>query len=63
MENYEEKILRELVTWQVKITKKPSWTHRITKGLQNKVNKAIPEKIHNVITSAIKNMVKAVLSG
>jgi hypothetical protein len=63
MENYEEKILFELVMWQKKMTKTPSLTERLTKGLQNKVNNVIPEKVHNVITTAIKNMVKGVLIG
>ena len=63
METYEEKILLELIIWQQKMTKKPSLTNRLTKGLQKKINNVIPEKVHNVITTAIKNMVKAVLIG
>lgn len=63
MENYEEKILLELIIWQRKMNKMPSLTNKLTKRLQNKVNDVIPEKVHSVITAAIKNMVKAVLTG
>jgi len=63
MKSYEEKILLELVMWQKKMSKMPSLTNRLAKGLQNKVNHVIPDKIHNAITTAIKNMVKAVLTG
>jgi len=63
MENYEAKVLHELITWQKKMTKKPSLTGRLTKGVQRKVNDIIPAKIHEVMTAAIKNMVKAVLAG
>lgn len=63
MENYEEKILHELIIWQKKMTKKPTLSSQLTKGLQKKVNRIIPEKVHTIITSTIKNMVKAVLTG
>ncbi|MDT3699478.1 MAG: EcsC family protein [Thermincola sp.] len=63
MENYEEKILLELIIWQKKMNKMPSLTNKLTKRLQNKVNDVIPEKVHSAITAAIKNMVKAVLTG
>lgn len=63
MENYEEKVLLELVMWQRKMIKMPSLTNRLSKGLQQKINNVIPEKIHNVITAGIKNMVKTVLIG
>lgn len=63
MENYEEKVLLELIIWQQKMTRKPSLSNRLTKGLQKKINNIIPEKVHSGITTAIKNMVKAVLIG
>ena len=63
MGNYEDKILHELKIWQRKMTRKPSITNRLTKGLQYKVNNIIPEKVHNAITTTIKNMVQAVLFG
>ncbi|ACV62576.1 conserved hypothetical protein [Desulfofarcimen acetoxidans DSM 771] len=62
-ESYEEKIMHELKIWQLKMTKKPSLTNRLAKGLQHKVNDIIPDKVHDLITATIKNMVKAVLFG
>lgn len=63
MINYEDKILRELGRWKIKMTKKPSITNRISKGIQNKTNNLIPDKVHKIITEAIKNMTKLVISG
>lgn len=63
MGTYEEKIKYELILWQRKMTKKPSLTSRMAKGVQRKLNDIIPEKVHKVITTAIKNMVQAVLKG
>ncbi|TDT61331.1 EcsC family protein [Fonticella tunisiensis] len=63
MDLYEEKALEELKYWQKKMSKRPSITGRLTKGVQNKINDLIPEKFHEVITVAIKNMVKAVIIG
>lgn len=63
MLSYEEQALYELKTWQRQMSKKPSITDRMTKGIQKGVNNIIPEKIHVVITEAIKNMAKAVLTG
>ncbi len=63
MNTYEKKSSHELNVWQQKMTKKPSFTSRIAKGVQIKINDLIPDKIHVVITEAIKNMVKVVLTG
>lgn len=63
MINYEDKVLRELGRWKIKMTKKPSITNRISKGIQNKTNNLIPDKVHKIITEAIKNMTKLVISG
>jgi len=63
MGNYEEQLLHELIIWQKKMTKKPTLSNQLTKGLQKKVNQIIPEKVHTIITSTIKNMVRAVLAG
>lgn len=60
---YEEKILHELIKWQQKMSRKPSITSQLTKGLQRKINNIIPEKVHHTITDVIKNMVKLVLIG
>ena len=63
MGTYEEKVLHEVILWQKKMSKKPSITGQLTKGMQRKVNNLIPEKVHNALTDVIKNMVKAVLTG
>lgn len=63
MTTYEEKAYIELQFWQLKMMKKPSFTDRISKNVQNKVNGWIPEKVHSGITVTIEKMVKAVLYG
>jgi hypothetical protein len=63
MELYERKIFLELEEWQRKISRQPSFTNRITRSVQQRVNKIIPEKAHKAITTAIKQMVRAVLFG
>ncbi|MHB1167008.1 MAG: EcsC family protein [Carboxydocellales bacterium] len=63
MGKYEDKVIREIKLWQQKMSRKPSITGRLTKGIQRKVNNLIPEKVHKTITAAIKNMVQAVLIG
>jgi hypothetical protein len=63
MELYERKISRELQLWQKKMTRKPSFTNRVARSVQQRVNKIIPERAHQAITSAIKQMVRAVLFG
>jgi hypothetical protein len=61
--NYQEKVLLEVRDWKSKMERPPSFTNRIGKKLQTRINKAIPEKIHIAITSAIKRMTQAVLFG
>jgi uncharacterized protein (DUF697 family) len=63
MTTYEENAYLLLNTWQQKMQKKPSFTNRIAKGIQNRINNFIPEKVHKVITVTIEKMVKAVLFG
>ena len=63
MDLYEQMVLKELVEWQNKVSKKPSIIDKMTKGVQKKTNSLIPEKVHSVVTSTIKNMTKAVLIG
>lgn len=63
MINYEDKALRELGRWKIKMSKRPSITSRISKGIQNKTNSLIPDKVHKIITESIKNMTKVVLNG
>lgn len=63
MGSYEYEVARKLKLWQKKMSKKPSLSGRLTKGLQTKVNNLIPEKVHDVISTGIRNMVQAVLTG
>jgi hypothetical protein len=63
MDTYKQYVTIELKHWQKKMSKKPSLTGRLSKGLQTKFNSFIPEKVHEAFTFAIANMTKAVLLG
>lgn len=63
MEGYEQKAYKEMLSWQIKMNRKPSIINKYTKNIQNKINNMIPDKIHNVITTSIKHIVQAVLAG
>lgn len=63
MTPYEDQAYMQLQFWQLKMQKQPSFTDRVSKRVQDKINGVIPEKIHEVITSTIENMIKAVLFG
>ena len=63
MTPYEEQAYMNLQFWQLKMLKKPSFTDRVSKSVQDKINTVIPEKVHGVVTSTIENMIKAVLFG
>lgn len=63
MNKYEDNALKELMAWQKSMTKRPSFTNGLTKGMQTKMNSFVPEKAHLIITEAIKNMVKLVFFG
>jgi uncharacterized protein (DUF697 family) len=63
MDSYEEKVLMELAAWQRKMQKNPSFTDRLSKRMQNKINGFIPEKVHKAITVTLEKMFKAVLFG
>jgi hypothetical protein len=60
---YDPAIAAELQAWQHKMTRQPSFTGRISKSIQNRVNRIIPEKVHTAVTTAIKQMVRGVLFG
>ena len=60
---YEENILPELAHWQRRMKRKPSFTGRLAKRLQVRINRVIPEKIHRALTTAIKQMTRAVCFG
>lgn len=63
MNIYEEKALNEFKMWQRNMERGPSFTSKLSKGMQNKMNSLIPEKAHVIITEAIKGTVKTVLFG
>jgi hypothetical protein len=63
MTPYEEQAYMQLQFWELKMLKKPSFTDRVSKNVQDKINTVIPEKVHQVITVTIENMIKAVLFG
>lgn len=63
MSSYEDNAVKELLEWKQEMTKRPSFTDNLAKGIQSKTNSIIPEKVHAVITEAIKNMTKAVIFG
>ncbi|MEL7566250.1 MAG: EcsC family protein [Dehalobacterium sp.] len=63
MDSYQEQVNQELKKWQRKMTKRPSVTGRLTKGVQTKFNNLYPEKFHEIMTVTIKKMVQGVLFG
>lgn len=63
MDVYEQKAYKEMLIWQIKMNKKPSFINKSTKTFQNKINHMIPEKVHQVITISTKHIVQVVLSG
>ena len=60
---YEAQARAEMETWQLKMQKPPSFTDRISKNVQSRINRLIPEKVHKAITVTIKQMVRGVLYG
>ncbi|WP_207492706.1 EcsC family protein [Aridibaculum aurantiacum] len=63
MTSYEYQALDELKKWQQEMLKGPSFTNKLAKRVQDKINGYIPEKVHNAITAAIKQLFKGVLFG
>lgn len=63
MQDYLQKIDKELWHWQQKMQHRPGFFNALSKRLQVKVNSWIPEKIHQAITSTIKQMIRGVLFG
>ncbi|QEC66893.1 EcsC family protein [Panacibacter ginsenosidivorans] len=63
MQTYNIHPLQELKSWQKEMQRKPSFTNRLAKKLQTKMNSLLPEKVHKAITVAIKQMVRVVLFG
>lgn len=63
MTPYENSAYQELLFWQRKIQKKPSFTNQLAKNIQTRINSYIPEKVHKGITVTIQKMVEGVLFG
>jgi hypothetical protein len=60
---YEQQAEKEMKAWKKKMSRKPSISDKLSKGMQDKFNRIIPEKIHKAITVTIKQMVRGVLFG
>jgi hypothetical protein len=60
---YEEQVKKELLAWQKKMSRHPSFLDKLSKKMQVKLNSYIPEKVHNTITTIIKQMIRGVLFG
>jgi hypothetical protein len=63
LNNYEEIARQELLSWQLKMQKRPNFVDRTSKAVQDKINNIIPDKVHQAITATIKQMTRAVLTG
>lgn len=63
MDAYEDVVRIEVAEWKRRMQRAPSFTNRLSKKLQTKINSAIPEKVHIAITAAIKQMTKTVCFG
>ena len=63
MDQFQEKILLELSSWQKQMLRRPSLLNWLSKEVQTKINTWIPEKIHKAITTTIKQMIRGVLYG
>jgi len=61
--SYNQQALKELRTWQKKMSRRPGIFSRLSKKVQNKINSLIPDKVHSAITTTIKQMVRGVLFG
>ena len=63
MTPYEQKAHIQLQFWKYKMQKKPSFTDKLSKTVQTKINDLIPDKVHKAITVTIEKMIKTVLFG
>lgn len=60
---YEKSVYLEMLSWQKKMERRPSFLNNFSRKIQTKINSWIPEKIHKAITTTIKQMIRAVLFG
>jgi uncharacterized protein (DUF697 family) len=61
--SYEDRVRTEVLFWHRKMTSAPSFTDRLSKKVQDKINGYIPEKVHKAITLTMEKLFKAVLFG
>jgi hypothetical protein len=60
---YELTQLRKLKNWERRMKHRPNLVHKLSAGIQQKINDIIPEKLHETITVVIRKMIEAVLFG
>ncbi len=53
----------ELLAWQQKMQRPPSFLNNFARRVQVRLNAFLPERVHQAITGAIKQMVRGVLFG
>ena len=53
----------ELLAWQQKMQRPPSFLNNFARRVQVRLNAFLPERVHKAITGAIKQMVRGVLFG
>lgn len=63
LNSYDDGVRRDMLFWHRKMTNAPSFTDRLSKRVQDKINGFIPEKVHSAITSTMEKLFKAVLFG
>ena len=63
LNSYEDQVRTEVLFWHRKMTSAPSFTDRLSKKVQDKINGYIPEKVHKAITVTMEKLFKAVLFG
>src|SRR3546814_4642051 len=63
MNPYEEQATRQVRNWEAEMQAHPSFSGKVSKNLQDRINRAIPEKVHNVITTSIREMTRGVFYG
>lgn len=61
--NYEDKVRREIIEWELKITAAPGLLERSSKRISEKLNSWIPPKVHRTITATVKTIIRAALFG
>lgn len=61
--NYEQKIQREIATWEQAMFKPSGWLEQTSKNIGTRMNHLIPTKVHSIITTTIRSIVRTALFG